>query len=96
MAHHSSDPAMRDFDRQRMELAAQQMRLGATGRHPLPSVSPDDEGEIQMALSHDAGKRKVYLNFGKPVAWIGFSPEQAADLAEAILAQTRACRGITT
>jgi len=95
MAHHSERSAMGDFDRQRMELAAQQMKLGATGRQPLPPVSHDDEGEIQMAISHDASKRKVYVNFGKPVAWIGFTPEQASELADTIRKHAMECRGIT-
>ncbi len=94
MSHHSDNPAMQDNDKQRMEIEAQQMKLGATGERPLPSVCHDDEGEIQMALSHDATKRKVYLNFGKPIAWIGFTPEEATDLGEAILAASRKCRGI--
>jgi len=94
MAHHSDQPAMRDFDRQRMELAAQQMKLGATGRQTLPPVTHDDEGEIQLAVSHDATKRKVYINFGKPIAWVGLTPEQATDIGEAFLSHSRECRGI--
>lgn len=95
MAHHSSEPAFRDSDRQQMELAAQQMKLGATGRRPLPAVSTDDEGEIQMALSHDPEKRKVYLNFGKPIAWLGLTPEQASDIADTLREHALACRGIS-
>jgi len=78
-----------------MELAAQQMKLGATGRQPLAPVSTDDEGEIQMGLSCDRNKRKVYLNFGKPIAWLGLTPEQAFDLGEGLIEHSRTCRGIT-
>ena len=95
MAHHSEQPAMREFDRQRMELAAQQMKLGATGARPLPPVCHDDEGEIQMAVSHDPAAQKVYLNFGKPVAWLGLTPAQATDIGSALLKHSRECRGIT-
>ena len=86
---------MREHDRQRMELAAQQMKLGATGARPLPPVCHDDEGEIQMAVSADPTNRKVYLNFGKPIAWIGLTPEQATDIGEALLSASRNSRGIT-
>lgn len=95
MAHHSSCPAMRDDDRQRMEIAAQRMKLGATGQRPLASVSHGDEGEIQIAISHDAEKQKVYLNFGKPIAWLGLTPEQASDIGETLKQHALECRGIS-
>jgi hypothetical protein len=82
------------MDRQLMEIVAQQMNLGATGRRPMPPVSHDDEGEIQMGISHDAEKRKVYLNFGKTITWVGLTPEQAMNIGEALLAASRECRGI--
>lgn len=58
--------------------------LGATGRHPEGKLVKDDEGEIQIAVGNADGK--VVIEFGKPIAWIGFSPEQALDLAQSIRA----------
>lgn len=58
--------------------------LGATGRHPQGKLVDDDEGEIRLAVGHADGK--VVLEFGKPIAWIGFSPDQALDLAQSIRA----------
>lgn len=58
--------------------------LGATGRHPQGKLVTDDEGEILIAVGNTDGK--VVVEFGKPIAWIGFSPEQALDLAQSIRA----------
>lgn len=58
--------------------------LGATGRHPQGKLVQDDEGEIQIAVGHADGK--VVVEFGKSIAWIGFSPDQALDLAQSIRA----------
>ncbi len=92
--HHSNQSAIRETDRQRMELAAQQMKLGATGHQLMPPVSHDDVGEIAMAISHDPTRRKVYFNFGKPVAWLGLTPEQASDIGQSLIEHSQRCRGI--
>jgi hypothetical protein len=78
-----------------MEIEAQQLKLGATGAKPLPPVSRDDEGEIQLAVSGDALHRKVFLNFGKPIAWVGLTAEQAMDVGLSLIEQSRRIRGIS-
>lgn len=54
--------------------------LGETGSHPLGAMTPDDEGELRLAVTSTGGK--VVLAFGKPVAWIGLSPRDARALAD--------------
>lgn len=54
--------------------------LGSTGRFPQGRLTPQDEGELMFAVGHKNGK--VVVDFGKPVSWIGFEPEQAIQLAE--------------
>lgn len=71
----------RGLDEQMKEVA-REMDLGATGQFPEGKVSPGDEGEIQIAVGVQGGK--VFLNFGKPVAWIGFTPRQARQIAESL------------
>lgn len=39
--------------------------------------------------------RKVFLNFGKPIAWLGLTPEQATNIGNSLLKHSRECRGIT-
>lgn len=56
--------------------------LGATGIYPKGKMSPQDEGEIKLAIAHDS--TNVLVNFGKPVAWLGLPPREAIQLAKLI------------
>ena len=67
---------------ERMAEIAKQMELGATQKFPQGQLDPTDEGEIKIAVGVQDGK--VIINFGKPVAWIGFDSKQARQLAESI------------
>jgi hypothetical protein len=60
------------------------MKLGATGKFPHGSLGPNDEGALQMGVSHDSNGN-VHMNFGKHVSWIAFPSEQAIELAKLIL-----------
>ena len=78
MAHHSSEMA----DAMRKQLEDMLPNVGATGKFPQGHLSPEDEGELALAIGIMDGK--IILNFGKPVLWIGFDREQAKQLAEMI------------
>jgi hypothetical protein len=54
-------------------------KLGATGEFPEGQISPDDEGELSYRLS--AGPGIVKLEFGKPITWVAFPPEEAMALS---------------
>lgn len=62
--------------------------LGPTGRFPLGKVTESDEGETAMAVGHAKGR--VFLNFGSPMKWIGFTPSQARILAGHLLEHANA------
>lgn len=68
--------------REELDRVARDHQLGATGQFPEGKLTGEDEGEIRLAVGVHEGK--VVVNFGKPVAWIGFSPQQARELAESI------------
>jgi hypothetical protein len=79
--HHSEQPMQSDpVDRAAIE--AQILRLGATGQFPQGKIDKTDEGEIAIAIGHK--QNKVVINFGKPVAWIGFDKRQALEIAQLI------------
>jgi predicted kinase len=59
--------------------------LGATEKFPRGQLDESDEGEIQIAVATDSRQRIVRIEFGKPVAWLGFPADQARQLAESIL-----------
>lgn len=61
--------------------------LGAIGSHPDGVLRKGDEGLIQFAVGMEDGK--VVIDFGTPVAWLGMTPQQAADFASSILNRAR-------
>lgn len=83
MAHHGNDPTI--FNEQFQKLLHDQLlsNLGPTGKFPEGHLNADDEGEIAIAI----GKKddKVILDFGKPIAWIGFTAEQAEQIASSLI-----------
>lgn len=60
---------------------------GALGEFPEGKMTKDDEGAIQFALGAKDGK--VVLDFGSSVHWVGMTPQQAADLASALMKKAR-------
>ena len=57
--------------------------LGKTGLFPEGKLRGDDEGQVRLAIADSGGK--VILDFGTSVAWIGFNPQDARNLAAALL-----------
>jgi len=56
--------------------------LGATGEFPEGKLNEDDEGELKMAVGHKG--KLVFIDFGKPVKWMGMNPTEALQLAKMI------------
>lgn len=85
MSNHSGDydtEMERKMDAMMGRIAKEQ-KLGATGRFPEGKLTAKDEGETQIGVASVDGK--VVMNFGKPMAWIGFTPELARKLADSLL-----------
>lgn len=90
MAHHGSTPfddgpSDPQKDRLKKLLDTASFR-GALGDFPEGQLNKSDEGAIQFGITVKDGK--VILDFGTPVAWVGMTAQQAADLGS--LLQTRA------
>lgn len=98
MAHHGSGPFgnsdFSDFFKKSMEsnqsdrineaLKKSPMPdLGATGKFPDGKLNQSDEGEIMVGIT--SVEDRVIVQFGKPVSWIGFTKEQAKDLAASLI-----------
>lgn len=56
--------------------------LGETGDFPKGKLNEDDEGGLRFAVGSDIKTKKVLLDFGKPIAWIGLDPSDARRLAQ--------------
>lgn len=61
------------------------VKFGPTGKHPFGKMDDSDDGEIAMGIASDHANGTVVLNFGVPVAWIGLYPQQAKQMAEAMI-----------
>lgn len=57
--------------------------FGATGKFPRGKLHESDEGELQLGVTVNQGT--VIIAFGKPVAWMGLTPQIARDLAAALI-----------
>lgn len=60
-------------------------KIGATGQFPKGKLNKEDEGALAMAVASDFENRKVMINFGKPVEWLGLDPEDAVQLARMLM-----------
>lgn len=58
--------------------------FGPTGDYPMGKLNPDDQGGIQIGITHDE-TGTVIINFGTEVKWIGMPPDIASQLAQHIL-----------
>jgi hypothetical protein len=85
MSHHSREEFPEELKRQLLDTTSFR---GAVGTFPAGQLGPADEGAIQFGVTNSDGK--VVLDFGSPVAWIGMGPQEAADLASAMLKHARA------
>lgn len=84
MSHHSpeADKQLTDALNEKLEKLLEN-RLGKTGEHPRGRLTPTDEGGIRIAVGSKNGA--VVIDFGTPVAWIGFSPQEARQIAESLV-----------
>lgn len=64
--------------------------LGSTGRFPDGMLTPSDEGEIAYRIGAKAGQ--VIIDFGQPVAWVGFDADAAMELAKTVKKWARRAR----
>ena len=90
MSNHSSN--FPEGDGPLVELIRAQAlkdRLGATGNFPAGKIDKTDEGEIRFAIAADPTTRKVIINFGKPVAWMGMEKDQAIAIGETLIARAK-------
>jgi hypothetical protein len=57
------------------------------GEFPNGKVNADDEGALALEIGAKDGN--VFIRFPKPVAWIGFTGDQAIELAQSLIDNAR-------
>jgi hypothetical protein len=78
MSHHSSE--LRD----KMLHTALREGLGATGFFPGGKIDRLDEGQLKFAIAADHATNTVLINFGKPIAWLGMTADEALSIANSL------------
>lgn len=66
-----------------INLEAKLNEFGETENFPEGTLTEHDEGEIQFGVT--TKDEKVILNFGKPVAWLGMTRDQAEKLGRLLI-----------
>lgn len=84
MSHHGMDPEQ--------QRAMSEAMKEVFGEFPDGKLNANDEGALVVMIGNEKGK--VVMRFPKPTAWIGFTPEQALDIATSLIEQARKCGGL--
>lgn len=88
MSHHGSDaPFPFGAIDKNAEEAMKKLQRQLQGKFPDGRLNPSDEGAVAVMVGHEKGK--VVLSFPHPTAWIGFTPNQAMDIAQALITHAR-------
>jgi hypothetical protein len=58
--------------------------MSDAGQPTFTKVRPDDEGAVDMAISHDADKDVVIIDFQKPVNWLAMPADMARLMAKSL------------
>ena len=81
--------AKRRIEREFQKLGQLEKELGPTGDHPAGRLVPHDEGGLIFGVTVFQGR--VILDFGKPIRSIGFTRNDALELAEILRQRAKQC-----
>lgn len=94
MSHHGSNPLENNpLLRKLFEEAPtsgdplKDLQRKLQGEYPDGRLNANDEGAMAVMIGHEKGK--VVMQFATPTAWIGFTPEQAMDIAQTLITHAR-------
>lgn len=72
-------------DRFNDQVAGRAKRSWSDGR-----IGPEDDGDLAFAVGPHPEKELVCVDFGKPVEMLAMPPQQAVELAQALIKHARA------
>ena len=85
MSHHGSEwPFGKDSPHRQ---ALHEAMKSTFGEFPDGKLNKDDAGALSLAITEEGGK--VVMAFPKPVAWIGFTGDQAMEIAQTLIKHAR-------
>lgn len=83
MSHHGDQHPNPEF----LKKLLLETRVRDEGEFPNGRLNSDDAGALALAIAVEDGK--VCMHFAKSVEWIGFTPQQAMDLANLLMQNAR-------
>jgi hypothetical protein len=85
-AHHGDGPQESEL----IMMLKEQREGTAQRKWPQGRLSGLDEGQIAFAIGPDESGKNVVIDFGKQVAWVAMTPEDAVQLAQMLIKHARA------
>lgn len=79
MSHHGND--------EEQERALSETMKKLFGEYPNGRLNADDQGAMAVAISHEKGV--VKMQFARNLNWIGFTADQAVDIAQTLIDHAR-------
>ena len=86
MPHHHGD-----YERQSELMKRFQAERDGTAQREFPQgrLSGDDDGSLTFKIGADPEKGIVAIEYSKPTAWVAMPPQQAIELAQALIKHAR-------
>lgn len=78
-------PTDEELEASTVKLSPDHLPLGPTGNFPDGKCTPDDRGELALAIAIDPKNKLIVMNFGIPVTFIGMEAKQAIAMADDLL-----------
>lgn len=78
-----------------VKLFRDQLRGEAMRHWPGGRMGGDDDGQLAYAITTDAVRGVILLDFGKPITWVGLDVKSATELRDNLTERILELRGIT-
>ena len=66
--------------------------VGPTGEYPKGRINADDQGELKVAMGINEEHKRIMIDFGTSVSWLGLGVEEAEAFANGLLDNVRRLR----
>ena len=85
LSHHGDKPPQSEL----LKQFAEQLKGNATRKWPEGRLDGTDDGQLVYKVGSDPETGLVKIEFGKPVAWMAMSPQDAVNLAQSLIKHAR-------
>ena len=94
LSHHGDERGERELHDLRKRFL-EQVEGNAKREWSAGRMGGDDEGDLSYAMTTDAKRGVIVINYGKPVVWVGLGIKEAEQLRDQLTERLLELRGIT-